>query len=123
MRNLANLRPTRWRLTLRKVGGIPLVSTTLSLSVENEQAEPVSRDQIIFKREQGQGKKHYPCSSADHDQKRSGRQPCPVDLYSYESADYTYYGDSVTRCFAWAHFHLKPPSFPEQSFKDKSERI
>ena len=60
-------------------------------SVENERAhagrdaaEPVSRDQIL-RRKRGQGKKHVDCS-ADTGQ---DWQPCPVDPYSAESADFT----------------------------------
>ena len=44
----------------------------------DEQAEPVSRDQIILRRERGQVNVHFPCS-ADHQQ---DWQPYPVDPYS-----------------------------------------
>ena len=40
-------------------------------------AEPVSRDQILRRRERGQGNIHFPCS-ADHEQ---DWQPYPVDPY------------------------------------------
>ena len=40
-------------------------------------AEPISRDQILLRRERGQGNIHFP-SSADHEQ---DWQPCRVDPY------------------------------------------
>ena len=46
--------------------------------------ESVSRDQILVRRERGQGKNHFPCS-ADHER---DWQPYPVDPYpSYMSCD------------------------------------
>ena len=67
----------------RNSGGIPLVSTIFSLSMEMSRltrdgtAEPVSRDQIL-RHAQGQGNVHFPCS-ADYEQ---DWQPYPVDPYS-----------------------------------------
>ena len=40
--------------------------------------EPDSKDHIIFRRERGQGIKHFSCS-ADHEEHW---QPCPVDSFS-----------------------------------------
>ena len=90
---------TRWRMAVlnkkwtppRKSGGIPYVSTRISLSMEMNRltrdgtAEPVSRDQIL-RRELGQGKNNFPCS-ADHEQ---DWQPYPVDPYSCYMCDHTY---------------------------------
>ena len=67
----------------RNSGGIPLVSTRFSLSMEMSRltrdgtAEPVSRDRIL-RHARGQGNIHFPCS-ADHEQ---DWQPYPVDPYS-----------------------------------------
>ena len=69
----------------RKSGGIPLVSTTFSLSIENEQTD-AGRDDQILKHERGQGNIHFPCS-AGHDQ---DWQPYPVDPYSAKCDDHAY---------------------------------
>ena len=64
-------------------GGIPLVSTRFSLSMEMSRltrdgtAEPVPRDQIL-RHARGQGGYYFPCS-ADHEQ---DWQPYPVEPYS-----------------------------------------
>ena len=63
-----------------ELGRNPVRSTRLSLSMEMDRltrdgtAEPVSRDHIL-RRERGQGKKEFPCST-DHEQ---DWQPYPVD--------------------------------------------
>ena len=61
-------------------------------------ADPVSRDQIL-RREQGQGRIHFPCS-ANHEQ---DWQPYPVDPYSPVSDDDTLlYVIGIHRyCFWW----------------------
>ena len=73
----------------RNSGGISLVSTRFSLSMEMNRltrdgtVEPVSRDQIL-RHERGQGNIHFPCS-ADHVQ---DWQPYPVDPYSCYMCDH-----------------------------------
>ena len=74
----------------RNSGGIHLVSTRFSLSMEmsrltrDETAEPVSRDQIL-RREREQGNIIFSCS-ADHEQ---DWQPYPVGPYSCYMCDHT----------------------------------
>ena len=58
-------------------------------------AEPVSRDQILRRRERGQGNIMFPCS-ADHEQ---DWQPYPVDPYScYSLSD-----DHITYIHTYIH--------------------
>ena len=77
----------------RNSGGIPYVSTRFSLSVEMSRltrdgtAKPVSRDQIILRRERGQGIIIFSCLP-DHVQE--DWQPYPVDPYSAIRDDHTY---------------------------------
>ena len=77
-----------WR---RNSGGIPLVSTRFSPSMEMNRltrdgaAEPVLRGQIL-RRERGQGNIYFPCP-ADH---KHDWQPYPVDPYSCHMCDHTY---------------------------------
>ena len=65
----------------RKVGGIPRVSTTFTLGVENGRGRRgtgrrrLARDTKLSGRERGQEKKRFPCS-ADHE---LDWQPYPVD--------------------------------------------
>ena len=65
----------------------------------DETVESVSRNQILSC-ERVQGKNRFPCSA---DPEQGDWQPCPVDLYSTESADHTYvhYVVDATRLGAW----------------------
>ena len=67
-------------------------------------AKAVSRDQIL-RRERGQGKLHFPCST-DNEQ---DWKPYPVDQYSAESGDHTYihtYAYNLDKtCHLWSHQH------------------
>ena len=56
----------------------------MSRVTRNGMAEPVSRDQILRRRERDLGNIHFPCS-ADHAQ---DWQPYPVDPYSAISDDH-----------------------------------
>ena len=88
----------------RNSGGIPLVSTIFSLSMEMSRltrdgtAEPVSRDQIL-RHERGQVNILF-SYSADHVQ---DWQPYPVDPYSCYTCDHTdganLYPPGVFFCF------------------------
>ena len=88
---------------MSKSGGIPYVSTRLTMGTEiqhgygDEQARAgwysrSSRDQIL-RREQGQGNVNFPCSSY-HEQ---DRQPYLVDPHSCYMWDHTYIHTYISR--------------------------
>ena len=68
-----------------QLGRNPVSKHQIQPEYGDEQAEPVSRDQIL-RHARGQGNINFPCS-ADHEQ---DWQPYPVDPYSAVRDDHTY---------------------------------
>ena len=76
--------------------------------------EPVARDQILRRRERGQGNINFPCS-ADHEQ---DWQPYPVDPNSAISDDHTYihvYIHTYINTYIHKYIHT-PPTHPSITF-------
>ena len=109
----------------RNSGGIPLVSTIFSLSMEMSRltrdgtAESISRGQIL-RHKRGQGNIHF--SSADHEQ---DWQLYPVDPYSCYMCDHTYIrigGMCDTESMGYSIQNTVPDSFARRLEKRQQQQ-